>query len=97
MSISTAESVESVYNAILHRRSMGLSRLKPDAVERALIEQMLEAANWAPSHGDTEPWRFFTDFHQHSGQGLSKGIVHLLAQGDAAICSQCKAIPQGSI
>ena len=44
--------------AIRHRRSMGLSRLKPDAVSPDLIERMLEAANWAPSHGDTEPWRF---------------------------------------
>ena len=49
---------EAVYSAILNRRSMGLSRLKPDPVDHALIEQMLEAANWAPSHGDTEPWRF---------------------------------------
>jgi nitroreductase len=48
----------SLWTAIRHRRSMGLSRLKPDAVDRSLIEQMLEAANWAPSHGDTEPWRF---------------------------------------
>lgn len=40
------------------RRSMGLSRLKPDPVPRDLIERMLEAANWAPSHEDTEPWRF---------------------------------------
>jgi nitroreductase len=37
---------------------MGLSRLKPDPIDRKLIERMLEAANWAPSHGDTEPWRF---------------------------------------
>ena len=49
---------EAVYNAIVERRSMGLSRLKDAPVERTLIEQMLEAANWAPSHGDTEPWRF---------------------------------------
>lgn len=49
---------ENLMTAIAHRRSMGLSRLKPDPVDRALIEQMLEAANWAPSHGDTEPWRF---------------------------------------
>ena len=55
VSLSNAESL---YGAILHRRSMGLSRLKPDAVDHALIEQMLKAANWAPSHGDTEPWRF---------------------------------------
>ena len=44
--------------AIRHRRSMGLSRLRPDAVDRRLIERMLAAADWAPSHGDTEPWRF---------------------------------------
>jgi len=55
VSISTAEAL---YGAILHRRSMGLARLKPESVDRALIEQMLEAANWAPSHGETEPWRF---------------------------------------
>ncbi|RYX80909.1 nitroreductase [bacterium] len=55
VSISTAEVL---YGAILNRRSMGLARLKPDAVDRAVIEQMLDAANWAPSHGDTEPWRF---------------------------------------
>lgn len=25
---------------------------------RSMIEAMLEAANWAPTHGRTEPWRF---------------------------------------
>ena len=25
---------------------------------RSIIEAMLEAANWAPTHGRTEPWRF---------------------------------------
>ena len=49
---------EAIYNAIQQRRSMDLSRLNDEPVERALLEQMLEAANWAPSHGDTEPWRF---------------------------------------
>lgn len=55
---TTGIDTENLMNAITHRRSMGLSRLKADPVDRALIEQMLEAANWAPSHGDTEPWRF---------------------------------------
>lgn len=27
-------------------------------VGRAVVEAMLEAANWAPTHGKTEPWRF---------------------------------------
>lgn len=44
--------------AIVHRRSLGVARLKPDAVDPALIRRALEAADWAPSHGETEPWRF---------------------------------------
>ena len=55
-------------DAIAHRRSLGLSRLKPHPVDRALIEAMLQAANWAPSHEDTEPWRF-TVF---SGEGRNR-------------------------
>jgi nitroreductase len=49
---------EDLLTLLKHRRSMGLSRLKPDPVNRQLIERMLEAANWAPSNEDTEPWRF---------------------------------------
>jgi len=35
-------------------------------VERSIVVQMLENANWAPTHGMTEPWRF-TVF---AGEGL---------------------------
>jgi nitroreductase len=55
---ASAADIETLMEAIRHRRSMGLARLAPDPVDRALIERVLEAANWAPSHGDTEPWRF---------------------------------------
>jgi nitroreductase len=44
--------------AIAQRRSMGVARLKPDPVPDSLVLRALEAANWAPSHGETEPWRF---------------------------------------
>jgi nitroreductase len=40
------------------RRSMGLKEMRPDPIDPAQIDMMLEAANWAPSHGLTEPWRF---------------------------------------
>jgi len=53
-----AAKAEIVFEAIRNRRSMGLSRLKPDSVPHAIIAQMLEAANWAPSNEDTEPWKF---------------------------------------
>lgn len=50
--------VDNLFAAIAHRRSMGLNRLTEEPVDPAIIKQALEAANWAPSNGDTEPWRF---------------------------------------
>ena len=49
---------DGLFAAIAHRRSMGLSKLGPEPVDRRLIERMLESADWAPSNEDTEPWRF---------------------------------------
>ncbi|MBD2847021.1 nitroreductase [Paenibacillus sp. IB182496] len=43
--------------AIRTRRSIG--RVKPDPVPCSLIEDILEAAVWAPDHFHAEPWRFF--------------------------------------
>src|SRR5688500_8210265 len=47
-----------VLAAIQRRRSFALKELSPEPIDRGLVEQILEAANWAPSHGKTEPWRF---------------------------------------
>jgi nitroreductase len=41
-----------------YRRSFSLKEVRPDPIDPSAIELMLEAANWAPSHGQTEPWRF---------------------------------------
>ena len=51
--------------AIRGRRSFGLKDVSPEPIDLTLIEQILEAANWAPSHGKTEPWRFVV----YSGDG----------------------------
>jgi nitroreductase len=50
--------VEALLRAIRHRRSLGVARLLAEPVPRHLIRRAVEAADWAPSHGDTEPWRF---------------------------------------
>ena len=52
------QEIETICKAIEHRRSIGIKRLKPDAVPEALLKKILAAANWAPSHGETDPWRF---------------------------------------
>ena len=45
-----------VIAALRARRSAG--NLKADPIPRVLIEQVIEAATWAPNHRLTEPWRF---------------------------------------
>lgn len=45
-----------VLAALKARTSNG--RVKPDAVPRALVSRVIEAATWAPNHHLTQPWRF---------------------------------------
>jgi nitroreductase len=46
-----------LFEAIRSRRSIG--KVKPEMIDRDILEQLLEAATWAPSHHRTEPWKFF--------------------------------------
>lgn len=59
---------KALHDVIANRRSLGLARLKDEPVDPAILREALEAANWAPSHGDTEPWRFtvFTGEGRHA-------------------------------
>jgi nitroreductase len=52
----TNETVAILKRVIEGRRTIG--KVKPERPDRALIEQVLEAATWAPNHRLTEPWRF---------------------------------------
>ncbi|MEI6284897.1 MAG: nitroreductase family protein [Bacillota bacterium] len=45
-----------VLSAIMDRRSV--RSYKSDKVERNVIEQILEAARWAPSGNNLQPWKF---------------------------------------
>lgn len=56
------------------RTRASLAKLKPDAVPRELIEQLLEAAIWAPNHKMTEPWKFWI-WSGHSRQRLANAFI----------------------
>ncbi|GHC46847.1 nitroreductase family protein [Ulvibacter litoralis] len=43
---------------IKNRRSVFPDQYNQEPILESEIEQLLEAANWAPSHKKTEPWRF---------------------------------------
>jgi nitroreductase len=52
------ETTKTLLDLIRFRRSVNQAFLRPDAVDDKMIEEMLEAAMYAPSHGRTDPWRF---------------------------------------
>ncbi len=49
---------EKLNQLIAERRSVFPKMYSGETVPSAVIEQMLENANWAPTHKFTEPWRF---------------------------------------
>jgi nitroreductase len=81
-----ADTAAALINAIATRRSFGLNDVSPEPIDPALIEQMLEAANWAPSHGKTEPWRFVV----YTGDGRAQ-------LGDAFARAFCALNPGESL
>ena len=64
---------------IASRRSLGLARLKDEAVDPEILRKALQAANWAPSHGDTEPWRF-TVFTGEGRKALGEAFAEAYRQ-----------------
>jgi nitroreductase len=53
---------------IKSRRSVFPKDYTGERVDDAIVHQMLENANWAPTHKLTEPWRFVV----FTGEGLKK-------------------------
>ncbi|WP_028612398.1 nitroreductase family protein [Paenibacillus harenae] len=70
-----------VEEAIRTRRSIG--RVKPDPIDRGVIEKLLEAAAWAPCHHHTQPWTFIV----MTGDGRAK-----LGEGYARVAAS--ALPE---
>lgn len=80
-----------ILESITTRRS--LSKMRPDAPPRQLIERVLEAGVHAANHKDTQPWRFFvlsgaarSDFGDALAQALSRRLGEIdPAQRDALL------------
>lgn len=56
--MSDHSSVETITRIIRRRRTIKPKSFSEDPIDRSIIEQILENANWAPTHGMTQPWRF---------------------------------------
>ncbi len=47
-----------IFDLIKNRRSVFPAQYNERPIQKSDIEKILEAANWAPTHKKTEPWRF---------------------------------------
>jgi len=68
-----------VLNAIKDRRT--IRRFKPDPIDDAKIQMILEAGRWAPSFSNLQPWRFIIIKDQNLKNELDKAsresVLHL--------------------
>ncbi len=66
---------------IQRRRAIYPKNYLPDRpIERTYIEQLLENANWAPTHKRTEPWRFHVFLSAQSRKRLSEYLAEYYRQ-----------------
>ena len=66
--------MKEINNLVRQRRSVFQADYTGEKVDDAIIHQMLENANWAPTHKMTQPWRFIV----YTGEGL-KSLAKLQA------------------
>ncbi len=64
-----------VDTAIRERRTIGVFSDRP--ISQGEVEELIEAARWAPNHKHTEPWRF----HVISGNAREEMCNAILAAG----------------
>jgi len=78
---------------IKNRRATPPRFMAKKEVEREMISSLLENANWAPTHKNTEPWRFVV-FQGENKQNLAQSIYALLEEkaGEGMEVNMQKAI-----
>ncbi len=60
--------IQGTHQLIRNRRSIYPNMYSGEVIKREVIQEILENANWAPTHKLTEPWRF----RVFTGDGLKK-------------------------
>lgn len=60
---------------IRDRRAVYPAQYNQIPIDRQELEIILEAANWAPTHRRTEPWRFYVFHSKESRQELADFLV----------------------
>jgi nitroreductase len=70
------ENIALLQQIISQRRTVKPNKYSAEKIEDATVQLLLEAANWAPTHGYTEPWRFAV-FSQNGLKELGAFLAEL--------------------
>ena len=62
----TSDAIDSLTHIIRSRRSTKPRSFNGQPIDDTIVWEILENANWAPTHGLTQPWRF----QVYTGEGL---------------------------
>jgi nitroreductase len=84
MSRQAEHPIEAMFTARWSPRAMSGAPL-----ERELLERLFEAARWAPSSGNNQPWRFV---YAIAGTPHFDGFFQLLNEGNQAWCKRAGAL-----
>ena len=72
--MSDNANAEIVTKIIRHRRTIKPKLFSDDSIDTSVIEEILENANWAPTHGMTQPW-WFTLFTGRARESLAEFLA----------------------
>ena len=64
----TNDKFEVLKTIISSRRSVGWAKMNGKIIPDETVNQLLSLAHWAPTHGRTEPWKFFV----YGGEALKQ-------------------------
>lgn len=83
-----------VHQAIIKRRST--RKFKEDDIPDQVIIQLLEAARWAPSGGNIQPWFFYIVKNRDKREQLAKAALGQKFIAEAPLCIVVCAEPEMS-
>eukprot|EP00316_Scyphosphaera_apsteinii_P010150 CAMPEP_0119304500 /NCGR_PEP_ID=MMETSP1333-20130426/5717_1 /TAXON_ID=418940 /ORGANISM="Scyphosphaera apsteinii, Strain RCC1455" /LENGTH=250 /DNA_ID=CAMNT_0007307399 /DNA_START=107 /DNA_END=859 /DNA_ORIENTATION=- len=92
--VATLPTADSVQFLMRSRRSVFPKDYSGSALPRNIVLRALEAANWAPTHGKTEPWRWVV-FEGPTAiarlLALKRDGISMMLEGDARVAALAKA------
>jgi nitroreductase len=75
---------DEILRLMAERRS--IRRFKPDPIPREIIENLIDAARWAPSAGNLQPWHFYVVVRQDRRRCLANAALNQDFLAEAPVC-----------